>query len=90
MTMTDVYNVLNEAFPGAVESGPLGVTMGPLRIERGSGIAGRGDTWAITFPGTPEVSPICGLRTRAELRAALRELILRIVQLGEAIRRNLV
>lgn len=80
MTATDVYKVASEHFD-VVSSGPYGISCGTssrtlLRIECGSGIAGRGDTWAITFPGHPEMKPICGLRTKAQLTRELRKVIL--------------
>lgn len=88
MTPTEVYEALDQAFPGDIESGPLGVALKHagsvvLRLERGSGIAGRGDVWSITFPGSPDAAPIVGLRTKATLFHALRGLTLRVFHDGE-------
>lgn len=70
LTMTEVYEVASEF--GKPESGPLGVRLGALRIECGSGIAGRGEIWAITFPGHPQLRAVTGIETEAVLRGTLR------------------
>lgn len=85
MTMTDVYEVVCLLGASEAKSGPYGVSWGPLRVERGSGIAGCGDIWAITFPGTPEIEAITGLRTKAQLRKALRDHVLRYLRFGIAV-----
>lgn len=91
MTATKVYEVLNSAFPGCVHAGPNGVALvhknkTVLRLERGSGIAGRGDVWAITFPGHPGVEPITNIDSEAGLKNALRELILSLASLALGVR----
>lgn len=50
MTPSDVGKLLDDMRIGFWEAGPHGFTVGrdnDMRIERGSGIAGRGDRWAV-------------------------------------------
>jgi hypothetical protein len=85
MTMTEVWEVFRDAGLNA-NSTPYGVEWATLRVSSGSGIAGRGGIWAITFPGYPELDPITGIHTKAQLRKALRDLIIACVRRGLALR----
>ena len=59
---------------GAVTSGPNGIEWGPIRFERGGGIAGHAQEWWITSPGIPEFR--CGpFRTVYDLQRWLRNFI---------------
>jgi len=82
MRMSDVFEVVN--LLGGAESGPYGVTWGPLRVRSGSGIAGNSQTWWIDSPGHPEFATVGPIRTRRELRNALRTVVVDCLRLGLA------
>jgi len=74
VTPADVGNLLDEIKIVFWESGPLGFTVGrdhEMRIERGSGIAGRGDHWAIVDIASGKRTK--SVRTRRELRRLIIE-----------------
>jgi hypothetical protein len=75
-----VTAVMNE-FGGAEKIDAYGWAYGPLRVERGGGIAGHLEEFWITFPGS-EIEKSGPYRTRTELRTALRDIFVGVIKLG--------
>jgi hypothetical protein len=68
---------------GGCEINAYGWTWGPIRIERGGGIAGHcGDYW-IKFPGA-ELNSIGPFRSKRHLRQAIRNLLVASIKTATA------
>lgn len=83
MTPTEVYQIVSDF--GNARVGPHGVEWGPLRIERGSGIAGKGSEWWIVAPGNPDWVPLGPIRSRRGFRRVLRQIVIDMLKLGDAL-----
>lgn len=81
MTPQHVTAVMDDLGGASIDAN--GWTWGPLRVERGGGIAGHTNHFWIVFPDNSEIEPIGPLHTPAELRAALRRILLWAARAGE-------
>lgn len=79
MTSEQAFAVVDQL--GGAKSTAYGIEWGPLRVERGGGIAGNGDQWWIRFPGRDH-PPIGPFTRPSQLRTALREFTLACIQFG--------
>src|SRR5271170_3180407 len=82
MTRDEVRTLMENCL-GKCTSGPHGISYGPMRVEAGGGVAGHAQEWWIRFPGLEDSSlaaPVGPLRTKRELRAALRTKLHRIIR----------
>lgn len=82
MAPSDVTAIFDEL--GGAKIDAYGWTYGPMRVERGGGIAGHLNEFWLRFPGT-EIEPMGPYKTKRQLRAAIRNVIIAAIKVGCAL-----